>query len=177
MLRMAPLPRFAGENWRRAMTAVPAPLASAEPRERAAALAAFWAVYRENRGAVFGLCVLLLIVLCAIFANVIAPYSPVEQFRDAIRAPPVWAGGTWKFVLGADGLGRDILSRLIYGARISLFIGLAVMGISSALGVALGLAAAYFGGLVDVAVSRLTDVIWALPSLVLAVLVIAIIGP
>jgi dipeptide transport system permease protein len=116
-------------------------------------------------------------VLCALFANVIAPHSPIEQFRDAVRAPPIWAGGDWKFILGADGLGRDMLSRLIYGARISLFIGLSVMGLSSAIGVALGLAAAYFGGFIDVAISRLTDVIWALPSLVLAVLVIAIIGP
>src|SRR5579872_2892618 len=159
------------------MTAVPETLASTEPRETAGELAAFWAVYRENKGAVFGLCVLVVIVFCAIFANVLAPHSPIEQFRDAVRAPPIWAGGTSKFFLGADGLGRDTLSRLIYGARISLFIGLAVMGLSSVIGVALGLAAAYFGGIVDVAISRLTDVIWALPSLVLAVLVIAIIGP
>ena len=159
------------------MTAIPEPLAVAAPRERASELAAFWSIFRENRGAVFGLCVLSLIVLCAIFANLLAPYSPLEQFRDAVRAPPVWAGGTWKFPLGADGLGRDMLSRLIFGARISLFIGLAVMGLSSVIGVALGLSAAYFGGFVDVAISRLTDVIWALPSLVLAVLVIAIIGP
>ena len=160
-----------------AMTAIPEILSVEAPRERAAELAAFWSVYRENRGAVIGLWVLAFIVVCAIFANVIAPHSPIEQFRDAVRAPPIWAGGDWKFALGADGLGRDILSRLIYGARISLFIGLAVMGLSSAIGVALGLAAAYFGGFVDVAISRLTDVIWALPSLVLAVLVIAIIGP
>jgi dipeptide transport system permease protein len=159
------------------MTAVPETLASAEPRETAGEFAAFWAIYRENRGAVLGLWVLGFIIFCAIFANVLAPHSPIEQFRDAVRAPPIWAGGTSKFILGADGLGRDILSRLIYGARISLFIGLAVMGLSSVIGVALGLAAAYFGGFVDVAISRLTDVIWALPSLVLAVLVIAIIGP
>jgi dipeptide transport system permease protein len=159
------------------MTAIPEPLAIAAPSERASELAAFWSIFRENRGAVIGLCVLSLIVLCAIFANLLAPHSPLEQFRDAVRAPPVWAGGAWKFPLGADGLGRDTLSRLIFGARISLFIGLAVMGLSSVIGVALGLSAAYFGGFVDVAISRLTDVIWALPSLVLAVLVIAIIGP
>ena len=159
------------------MTAIPETIASSGPREEGGEFAAFWSVYSENKGAVLGLWVLVLVVLCAIFANVIAPHSPIEQFRDAIRAPPIWAGGDWKFVLGADGLGRDMLSRLIYGARISLFIGLAVMGLSSVIGVALGLAAAYFAGFVDVAISRLTDVIWALPSLVLAVLVIAIIGP
>ncbi len=154
-------------------TALPEPLVFAQPPD----FAAFWSIFRENRGAVFGLIVLSLVVLCAIFASFIAPYSPVEQFRDAIRAPPVWAGGAWKFVFGTDGLGRDILSRLIYGARISLFIGLSVMGLSSLIGVALGLSAAYFGGGVDIAISRLTDVIWALPSLVLAILIIAIIGP
>ncbi len=159
------------------MTAIPETIPLAAPRERASELAALWSVFRENRGAVIGLCVLSFIVLCAIFANVLAPHSPLEQFRDVVRAPPVWAGGTWKFALGADGLGRDMLSRLIFGARISLFIGLAVMGLSSVIGVALGLSAAYFGGFIDVAISRLTDVIWALPSLVLAVLVIAIIGP
>jgi dipeptide transport system permease protein len=159
------------------MTAVPESLAVAAPRERAPELAALWSVFRENRGAVLGLCVLSFIVLCAIFANLLAPHSPLEQFRAAVRAPPVWAGGTWKFALGTDGTGRDMLSRLIFGARISLFIGLAVMGLSSVIGVALGLSAAYFGGFIDVAISRLTDVIWALPSLVLAVLVIAIIGP
>jgi dipeptide transport system permease protein len=158
------------------MTAI-AEAGTAAPPDGGSELAALWAVYRENKGAVLGLWVLGVIVFCAVFANFIAPHSPIEQFRDAVRAPPVWAGGSWKFILGADGLGRDILSRLIYGARISLFIGLAVMGLSSALGVALGLSAAYFGGLVDVVITRLTDVIWALPSLVLAVLVIAIIGP
>jgi dipeptide transport system permease protein len=157
------------------MTAIP--LTAVTPRERGSELAALWSIFRENRGAVLGLCILSLIILCAIFANVLAPHSPLEQFRDAVRAPPVWAGGTWTFPLGADGLGRDMLSRLIFGARISLFIGLAVMGLSSVIGVALGLSAAYFGGFIDVAISRLTDVIWALPSLVLAVLVIAIIGP
>jgi dipeptide transport system permease protein len=144
-------------------------------------LAAFWWVYRENKGAVLGLWVLGFIVFCAIFANFIAPHSPIEQFREALRpglpAPPVWDGGSWKLILGTDGAGRDTLSQLIYGARISLFIGLAVMGLSSALGVTLGLSAAYFGGLIDVLVMRLADIILALPSLVLAVLVIAIIGP
>jgi len=163
------------------MTATPdavADLALTGPEAAPSPIVEFWSVYRENKGAVLGLWVVALIVLCAVFANFVAPHSPFEQFRDAVRAPPVWgSGGSWKFVLGTDGLGRDMLSRLIFGARISLFIGLAVMGLSSVIGVSLGLAAAYFGGFLDVAISRLSDVIWALPSLVLAVLVIAIIGP
>ena len=72
----------------------------------------------------------------ALPANIVAPHSPIEQFRDAVRTPPVWeAGGSWRFALGTDGDGRDMLSRLIYGARVSLFIGLSVMSVSFVLGV------------------------------------------
>ena len=114
----------------------------------------------------------------ALTANVVAPHSPIEQFRDAVRAPPVWeAGGSWRFVLGTDGDGHDMLSRLIFGARVSLFIGLSVMCVSFIVGVALGLAAAMAGPVVDVAITRLMDLIMAVPSLVLAVLVVAVLGP
>src|SRR5260221_256803 len=95
--------------------------------------AAFWIAFRENRGALVGLIVVALIALTAILADFVAPYSPIEQFRDAVRTPPVWSeGGSWRFILGTDGLGRDLLSRLIYGARVSLFIGVAVMSVSFA---------------------------------------------
>src|SRR5580698_524934 len=87
-------------------------------------LAAFWAAFRENKGAVFGLAVFGLVLLLALTANVVAPYSPVEQYREAVRAPLVWeAGGSWRFILGTDGDGHDMLSRLIYGSRVTLFIG------------------------------------------------------
>ena len=139
---------------------------------------ALWRSFRENRGAVGGLAVVLFVVLVAIFADVISPHAPNEQFRDAIRAVPVWdEGGTWQFILGTDALGRDMLSRLIHGARISLFIGIAVMTFSFIVGVALGLAAAFFGNVVDVAISRVMDLIMAVPSLVLAILVVAVLGP
>ncbi|MBQ0944282.1 ABC transporter permease subunit [Ideonella sp. 4Y16] len=141
-------------------------------------LAAFWAAFKENRGAVIGLAVVLLVVLLALGADVIAPYSPTEQFRDAVRLPPAWAeGGRAGFWLGTDSLGRDQLSRLIHGARISLFIGLTVMGASFVVGVALGLACASLGTAVDVAITRLMDLIMAVPSLVLAILVVAVLGP
>src|ERR1700730_7946400 len=130
-------------------------------------LASFWAAFRENRGAVIGLT-----------ANVVAPHSPIEQFRDAVRAPPLWEkGGSWRFVLGTDGDGHDTLSRLIFGARVSLFIGLSVMCVSFVVGVALGLVAAMAGPVFDVAITRLMDLIMAVPSLVLAVLVVAVLGP
>ena len=141
-------------------------------------LAAFWAAFCENRGALIGLAAFSVIVLLALAANFVAPHSPIEQFRDAVRAPPVWeAGGSWRFVLGTDGDGHDMLSRLIFGARVSLFIGLSVMCVSFVIGVALGLAAAMAGPIADVAITRLMDLIMAVPSLVLAVLVVAVLGP
>jgi dipeptide transport system permease protein len=141
-------------------------------------LGAFWGAFRENRGAVAGLVVVLLVLMLAILADVIAPYSPNEQFRDAVRAAPVWAeGGSMRFLLGTDGLGRDILSRLVHGARISLFIGLAVMTVSFVIGVLLGLACASLGSAVDVVITRAMDLIMAIPSLVLAILVVAVLGP
>jgi dipeptide transport system permease protein len=141
-------------------------------------LKSFWAAYRENHGAVFGLAVFAVIVLLALAANVVAPHSPIEQFRDAVRAPPVWdAGGSWRFVLGTDGDGHDMLSRLIYGARVSLFIGFSVMCVSFVVGAVLGLLAAMAGPVVDVAITRLMDLIMAVPSLVLAILVVAVLGP
>ena len=141
-------------------------------------LASFWASFSENKGAVIGLVVLVLIGLVAIFAHWVAPYSPVEQFREFSKLPPAWEeGGTWRFVLGTDALGRDMLSRLIYGARISLFIGLSVMTVSVVAGVTLGLIAAFFGGIVDVVIMRVMDLVLSIPSLVLAILVVAVLGP
>ena len=145
-------------------------------------LRAFWSAFGENRGAVAGSSVVLLIVLLAIGADLIAPHAPNEQFRDAVRAAPMWAdGGSSRFVLGTDSLGRDMLSRLIHGARISLFIGLAVMGVSFVIGVGLGLACVAFrgtlGNAIDVGITRVMDLIMAVPSLVLAILVVAVLGP
>jgi dipeptide transport system permease protein len=138
----------------------------------------FWRAFRENRGAVIGLGFVCLIILCAIFADVLAPYDPLEQFRDATKRPPVWVeGGTWAYPLGTDPLGRDMLSRILHGARISLFIGLAVMLVTAVVGIFLGLIAAFKGGIVDVVVIRIMDLIMAIPSLVLAILIIAVIGP
>lgn len=141
-------------------------------------LAAFWTAFRENRGALFGLAVVLFIVALALGADLIAPHSPIEQFRDAVRAPPVWSpGGSWRFALGTDGDGHDMLSRLIYGARVSLYIGLSVMSVSFVLGVVLGLISAMAGPVADVLITRAMDVVMAVPSLVLAVLVVAVLGP
>lgn len=138
----------------------------------------FWRSFSENRGATIGLAIVCLVVFIAIFANFLAPYDPVEQFRGFTRLPPVWVeGGNWSYPLGTDPLGRDMLSRILYGSRISLFIGLSVMFVSAVLGILLGLLAAFSGGIVDVIIIRVMDLILAIPSLVLAILIIAVIGP
>jgi dipeptide transport system permease protein len=142
------------------------------------ALKAFWRAFSENRGAVIGLCVVTFIALLALFAPLLAPYDPLDQVKNATRLPPFWVeGADARFLLGTDAVGRDMLSRLMYGARISLFIGMAVMIVSMFVGVGLGLAAAWFGGILDVIIIRIMDLIMAIPSLVLAILIIAIIGP
>ena len=141
-------------------------------------LLSFWRSFRENRGAVLGLAVVSFVVFIAIFANFLAPYNPLEQFRAVTKLPPIWAeGGNWAYPLGTDPLGRDMLSRILYGSRISLFIGLSVMFVSAMTGVSLGLLAAFWGGIVDVVIIRVMDLIMSIPSLVLAILIIAVIGP
>ena len=138
----------------------------------------FWKSFRENRGAVVGLVVISTFTLVAIFADLIAPHSPVEQFREALLVPPAWQdGGSSRFLLGTDPVGRDILSRLIHGARFSLFIGVVVVTLSLSVGVVFGLLAGFFRGVVDNAVMRTVDVIMALPGLLLALAVVAILGP
>jgi dipeptide transport system permease protein len=137
-----------------------------------------WSYFRQNRGAVIGLAIIIVMVLAALFADFIAPHSPIEQFRDATLVPPAWqVGGSSKFLLGTDPVGRDMLSRLIHGARLSLIIGLVSVTLSLAIGILLGLAAGYFRGVVETAIMRLMDVMLALPSLLLAVAVVAILGP
>ena len=154
-----------------------ADIAAAEPK-RPGPIAEFWQSFAENRGAVAGLVVVAIIALLAVFADVVAPHSAIEQFRDFTKLPPVWEeGGNWSFLLGTDALGRDALSRLIHGARISLFIGLMVMSVSIAVGVVLGLVAAFLGGIADIVIMRVMDLIIAIPSLVLAILVVAVLGP
>jgi len=138
----------------------------------------FWLAYTQSRGAIIGFALIVVLVVLAIGANVIAPHSPYEQFREFTLAPPAWHdGGSSRFLLGTDPVGRDILSRLIHGTRLSLLIGVISVAISLSLGVVLGLAAGYFRGLVETTIMRLMDVMLALPSLLLAIAVVAILGP
>lgn len=141
-------------------------------------LAEFWSYFSSNKGALAGLGFIVFIVLLALFADVIAPHHPHEQFRQFILTPPAWtAEGTSQFLLGTDGVGRDMLSRLIHGARLSLLIGLVIVTLSLIMGICLGLAAGFFGGVVDTMVMRVSDVLLAMPPLLLAIAVVAILGP
>jgi len=138
----------------------------------------FWRHFRQNKGAVAGLAVFVFVSLAAIFADGVAPHSPDEQYREHFLAPPVWqAGGSAEFLLGTDAVGRDILSRIIHGARYSLVIGLIVITISLTVGLTLGLIAAFFRGVVEILIMRAMDILLALPSLLLAVVIVAILGP
>lgn len=138
----------------------------------------FWFYFRQNKGAVLGLTFIVVVAFVAIFASFIAPHAPTEQFRGQLLMPPVWMeGGTWQFILGTDDVGRDILSRLIHGARLSLLVGVMVVAISLVLGITLGLVAGYFGGILEAIIMRIVDIMLALPSLLLALVLVAIFGP
>lgn len=140
--------------------------------------ALFWRSFSENHGAVAGLVVMAILIVLAVFADVLAPHSPIEQFRSHFLNPPAWQeGGSWAFPLGTDDVGRDILSRLIHGARLSLVIGFVVVAVSLTIGTVLGLTAAFAGGVVDVVIMRIMDIILVFPSLLLAIVIVAIMGP
>lgn len=124
-----------------------------------------------------GIAILVAIALAAVFAEVIAPSSPVTQRLTERLDPPWWLGGEHGYALGTDQLGRDVLSRVIYGSRVSLVVGLAGVAMSGTLGVTLGLLAGYFGGYWDRVIMRVTDVQQAIPALVLAIAVVAILRP
>ncbi len=138
----------------------------------------FWSYFSENKGAVFGLWFIGIMFLIAIFAPLISPYSPNEQFRDALLVPPFWQeGGSTRFLLGTDALGRDQLSRLIFGSRYSFYIGFVVVTIAASGGVLIGLIAGFSPNWLDTIIMRIMDVILAFPSLLLALVMVAILGP
>lgn len=138
----------------------------------------FWDYFSSNHGAVGGLVIVIAVLLLAAFAPWIAPYAPNATDPSVFLVPPAWQdGGSSAHLLGTDAIGRDILSRLIHGARLSLAIGLVVVTLSVVLGTILGLTAGYFRGVFEVAVMRIMDIILTLPSLLLAIVIVAILGP
>ena len=158
--------------------AASADIARESRNTRRAMLAEFWHYFSENRGAVFGLVFFILLVLAAIFAPLLAPHAPNAQDRSSILLPPAWQEGSKStYLLGTDAVGRDILSRLLYGSRYSLFIGVVVVSIALTSGIAIGLIAGFFRGWVDTVIMRTMDIILAFPSLLLALVLVAVLGP
>ncbi|MBI2254774.1 MAG: ABC transporter permease subunit [Proteobacteria bacterium] len=139
-----------------------------------------WLSMRANKGAMAGLVVIAILVFLAVFADFVAPHSPIEQFREDptnYLKPPVWQeGGSWQFILGTDDVARDVLSRIIHGARLSLIIGCIVVTISLALGIGFGLFSGFYRGVVDIAIMRFMDIILSIPSLLLSIVIVAILG-
>ncbi|MFY0646076.1 ABC transporter permease subunit [Sulfitobacter geojensis] len=147
-------------------------------QERPSRLSEFWFYFRENRGAVIGLWIFAVFALLAFFGPWIAPHDATEQFRAATLQPPVWQeGGTWSHILGTDPLGRDMLSRLIVGARYSFFVGVIVVSIAATGGIIIGLIAGFAPKWIDSIIMRVMDIVLAFPSLLLALVLVAILGP
>jgi len=138
----------------------------AQPRWRV------WRRLRRHRLAMLGLVFLGLLILCALTADIISPYRPLDQAMQVRLKPP--SAAHW---LGTDDFGRDILTRILYGSRISLQIGFVAVGIAATIGVVLGLVSGYFGGRVDDVVMRCMDVLLAFPAVLLAVVIMALLGP
>lgn len=133
--------------------------------------------WRQHTGFMLGSAVLIIFALMAILAPLLAPHDPYAQSLISRMQPPVWMdGGSWEHPFGSDQVGRDYLSRIFYGARISLFVGLSVTVISCLIGTALGVAAGYFGGRVDMVISFLITARLAIPVVLVALAVVALVG-
>jgi peptide/nickel transport system permease protein len=153
------------------MTAVTVPVKAHEAAD-APTPACLWKRLSRRKGALIGLTVIAAIVLLAVFAPLIAPYGPDQTNWSLVRKPP-----SWQHWLGTDESGRDLLSRIVFGARASLLAGLVSVSIAAGLGVPLGLYAGFRGGWPDMLISRLTDGMLACPFLILAIALAAFLGP
>lgn len=135
-----------------------------------------WQRSRKHTGLMISGALLLMVVAAALFAPFLAPHDPYDQNLLARLQPPVFLGGTWEHVLGTDALGRDFLSRLLYGARVSLMIGIFAATVSALIGAVLGISAGFFGGRVDLVVQFLINVRLALPVVLVALAIVSLFG-
>ncbi len=142
----------------------------AAPRRR---VALAWSAFAEDRAALVSLVFLLIVALLAALAPIVSPHDPYEAVNNLRNAPP----GSGDFLLGADSNGRDILTRLIYGGRISLLVGFVPTFLAMAISLVLGLAAGYFGGWIDQAIMRVLDVLFAFPLVLLAIAIAGVLRP
>lgn len=132
----------------------------------------------KSKTGIVGLLIIVLVVITAIFAPAIAPHDPAEQNYEAMSQPPAWLdGGATEYLLGTDNLGRDILSRIIFGTRISLIVGLVAVMLAGATGLIIGLISGYFGGVFDTIFMRLTDAFLAIPSILFSLVMLTVTGP
>lgn len=134
--------------------------------------------FKKNKTAVLGFFIVLILVICAIFAPFIATHIPIEQHLVDRLLPPAWfEGGSIAHLLGTDDFGRDLFSRIVYGARISIMIGAISVSISLFFGLVMGVFAGYFGHLVDTLIMRLVDIMLSIPAILLAIVIVSILGP
>ncbi|MGA1845623.1 ABC transporter permease [Deferribacter abyssi] len=134
--------------------------------------------FKKNKSAVFGLVLVLILILLAIFAPVVAPYDPTVQDLKSRLLPPVWSeAGKWPHILGTDDFGRDVFSRIVYGARISLMIGTISVGISLFFGLIMGSIAGFYGKKIDAFIMRIVDIMFAIPAILLAIVIVSMLGP
>lgn len=132
---------------------------------------------RRDKLAMTGLVVIVGLLLVAAFAPWLAPYNPDEQFKDGLSGLGQPLPPSARYWLGTDSLGRDVLSRLLFGSRVSLLVGVLAVGLATIIGTVLGILAGYWGGWVDNAIMRLTDITMSFPDLLLIMAIVAIYGP
>jgi ABC-type dipeptide/oligopeptide/nickel transport system permease subunit len=134
--------------------------------------------FLRHKPGMIGLAIVIFFILLAVLAPLIAPFDPAAQDNTLKFLPPFWMeGAKWPHVLGTDILGRDVLSRLLFGARLSLMIGFISVGVGASVGIPMGMISGFIGGMVDTLIMRVTDVMLAFPSILLAVCIVAILGP
>ena len=138
----------------------------------------FVRLFKKNKSAVFGLCIASMLIVFALFSPFIATALPDIQDLSARLIPPFWyEGGSIKHLLGTDDFGRDLFSRIVYGARISIMVGAISVSISLFFGLVMGVFAGYYGGLIDAMIMRLVDMMLSIPAILLAIVIVSILGP
>jgi len=138
----------------------------------------FVRLFKKNKSAIFGLCIASMLIIFALFSPFIATALPDIQDLSARLIPPFWyEGGSIKHLLGTDDFGRDLFSRIVYGARISIMVGAISVSISLFFGLVMGVFAGYYGKLVDAMIMRLVDMMLSIPAILLAIVIVSILGP
>jgi peptide/nickel transport system permease protein len=154
------------------VTTAPIPTGAAAPAETVSRTRLLWLTLRRKPLGAASAALILLLVLAAILANVIAPYDPLETHPEIRLSPP-----SRDHFFGTDDIGRDVFSRIIYGSRISLWVGLLAVGIGTVAGMIIGLVCGYWEGRVDLALQRLMDAVQAIPGLILALAIVSVLTP